>query len=78
MPKASYICKNKEVKKASNDFINEKKLSKFKFSWQEGYGSFSYSHSQLDTVIAYIMNQKKHHKTKSFKEDTLIFCKSLM
>jgi putative transposase len=63
----------REVKKASNDFINEKKLSKLKFSWQEGYGAFSYSHSQLDNVIAYIMNQKKHHKTKSFKEEYIDF-----
>ena len=63
----------REVKKASNDFINEKKLSKLKFSWQEGYGAFSYSHSQLDNVIAYIMNQKEHHKTKSFKEEYIDF-----
>jgi len=59
----------REIKKASNDFINEKKLSKYKFNWQEGYGAFSYSHSQLDGVIAYIMNQKEHHKKKTFKEE---------
>jgi len=59
----------REVKKSSNDFINTNKLSKFKFNWQEGYGAFSYSHSQLDKVIAYIMNQKMHHHKKSFKEE---------
>lgn len=59
----------REIKKASNDFINQQKLSSLKFSWQEGYGAFSYAHSQLDVVIAYIMNQKQHHKTKSFKEE---------
>jgi hypothetical protein len=44
----------REVKKSSNDFIKEKKFSKFKFNWQEGYGAFSYSHSQIDSVIKYI------------------------
>src|SRR5205807_2445289 len=65
----------REIKKASNDFINEKKLSTFKFNWQEGYGAFSYSHSQLDHVIAYIMNQKEHHKKRSFKEEYIDFLK---
>ncbi len=59
----------REIKKASNEFIREEKLSKLKFNWQEGYGAFSYSHSQLDDVIGYIVNQKEHHKTKSFKEE---------
>jgi putative transposase len=59
----------REIKKSSNDFINEKKFTKHKFSWQEGYGAFSYSHSCLNNVIAYIMNQKEHHKRKSFKEE---------
>lgn len=63
----------REVKKASNDFIKENSLSKFKFNWQEGYGAFSYSHSQLDDVIKYIMNQKEHHKKQSFKEEYISF-----
>ena len=65
----------REIKKSSNEFINEKKLSQYKFNWQEGYGAFSYSHSQLDKVIAYIMNQKEHHKVKSFKEEYIGFLK---
>jgi len=65
----------REIKKASNGFINEKKFSRFKFSWQEGYGAFSYSHSSLDNVIAYIGNQKEHHRKKSFKEEYLKFLK---
>jgi putative transposase len=65
----------REIKKASNDFINENKLSKFKFNWQEGYGAFSYSHSQLDRVIAYIMKQKEHHKIKTFREEYIGFLK---
>ena len=59
----------REVKKSSNEFINDNNLTKHKFSWQEGYGAFSYSHSSLDNVIKYIMNQKEHHKTKSFKDE---------
>ena len=65
----------REIKKSSNAFINEKKFSKFKFEWQEGYGAFSYSHSSLDNVIAYIQNQKEHHKNKSFREEYIDFLK---
>jgi len=65
----------REIKKASNGFINEKKFSRFKFNWQEGYGAFSYSHSAMDNVIAYIGNQKEHHRKKSFKEEYLKFLK---
>jgi len=63
----------REVKKSSNDYIKENKFTKFMFNWQEGYGAFSYSHSQLDNVIAYIMNQKEHHKKKTFKEEYIGF-----
>ena len=59
----------REIKKSSNEFIKEKKLCKFKFQWQEGYGAFSYSHSSLDNVIDYINNQKIHHKKQSFIDE---------
>ena len=65
----------REIKKSSNDFIKENKLSKFSFAWQVGYGAFSYSHSQLDNVIAYIRNQKEHHRKKTFKEEYTGFLK---
>lgn len=65
----------REIKKASNVFINEKKFCPFKFEWQEGYGAFSYSHSALDNVIGYIANQKEHHRKKSFKEEYVDFLK---
>ena len=65
----------REIKKSSNEFINDNKFTKLKFKWQEGYGVFSYSHSQLDDVIAYIMNQKEHHKKKKFKEEYIDFLK---
>src|SRR5690606_36777171 len=62
-----------EVKKSSNNFVNEKKFSKLKFQWQAGYGAFSYGHSALDNVIAYVNNQKEHHKLKTFREQYLDF-----
>ncbi|MBP9017603.1 MAG: IS200/IS605 family transposase [Paludibacteraceae bacterium] len=65
----------REVKKSSNDFITEKNFSKFKFNWQEGYGAFSYSHSHIDSVIKYIMNQKEHHKKQTFREEYMDFLK---
>lgn len=65
----------REIKKSSNEFINENKLSRFKFNWQEGYGAFSYSHSQIDNVYKYVMNQKEHHKKATFKEEYIDFLK---
>lgn len=65
----------REVKKSSNAFVKEKRFTKFKFDWQDGYGAFSYSHSALDNVIAYIQNQKEHHKKKSFKQEYIGFLK---
>lgn len=65
----------REVKKASNAFINRKKFCRQKFEWQEGYGAFSYSHSALENVIAYIDNQKEHHRKKTFKEEYKGFLK---
>ncbi len=48
------------------------------FSWQEGYGYFSHSHSELDKVIKYIRNQKEHHAKTSFKEEYLEILRSVM
>jgi len=65
----------REVKKASTVFINDNKLSKYKFNWQAGFGAFSYSKSHIDAVYNYVMNQKAHHKKRSFKEEYLDFLK---
>ena len=65
----------REIKKSSNTFIREKKFTQSKFEWQEGYGAFSYSHSALNNVIAYIQDQKEHHRNKSFKEEYIDFLK---
>ena len=62
-----------EVKSISSKFINEKKWIKGKFEWQKGYGVFSYSRSQLDNVVKYIMNQQEHHKKRTFREEYLDF-----
>jgi len=60
-----------EVKTSSNAWIKEKKLSKYKFEWQKGYGAFTHSHSQIDKVIKYILSQEGHHKKRSFKDEFL-------
>ncbi|MEK6754795.1 MAG: IS200/IS605 family transposase [Bacteroidota bacterium] len=59
----------RDVKANSSRFVNEKGWVKGKFSWQEGFGAFSHSHSELDRVIRYFQNQEKHHSKKSFIEE---------
>lgn len=59
----------KKVKGESSKWINENKLCVGKFCWQEGYGGFSYSKSQLPAVINYIQKQEEHHKRKTFIEE---------
>lgn len=62
-----------DIKGDSSKWINQKKFISSRFSWQEGYGAFSYSKSQVDPVINYIKNQEKHHRRKSFIEEYLEF-----
>ena len=61
----------REIKADSTNFINQNKWVRGKFSWQEGYGAFSYGHSQLDTIIRYIQDQEKHHQRRSFRAEYL-------
>ena len=63
----------RDIKNNSSKFINEKNWVKRKFQWQEGYGAFSYSHSQIEQVYNYILNQEEHHKKKTFKEEYIDF-----
>jgi REP element-mobilizing transposase RayT len=63
----------RDIKNNSSNFINENKFVRGKFSWQEGYGAFSYSHSHIEQVYNYILNQEEHHHTKKFKEEYLDF-----
>ena len=65
----------REVKKVSNVWINENKLTPVKFYWQEGFGAFSYNHSEIDSVVKYIMNQKEHHRKINFTEEYVDFLK---
>ncbi len=59
----------KEIKVESNEFINDKKWLRSRFSWQEGYGVFSYSHSHIDAVVKYVLNQEKHHQKRTFRQE---------
>lgn len=65
----------RDIKADSSNFINKNRWVRGKFSWQEGYGAFSYGHSQLDTIIRYIQNQEKHHKRRSFRDEYLTWLK---
>ena len=59
----------RDVKAGSSKFIKDKRWVNGRFSWQEGFGAFSYSRSQMATVIRYIENQQKHHAKKSFRDE---------
>lgn len=63
----------RDIKSGSSKFITDNNWVKGKFNWQEGFGAFSYSRSQIDTVVKYILNQEEHHKIKSFKQEYLEF-----
>jgi putative transposase len=58
-----------DIKGSSSGWINKNRLARGRFQWQQGYGAFSYSHSQIDNVIKYILNQEKHHEKQTFKEE---------
>jgi putative transposase len=60
-----------EIKTSSNFWIKEKRLLKYKFEWQKGYGAFTYSRSEIDHVIKYILTQEEHHKKEAFKDEYL-------
>jgi putative transposase len=60
-----------DIKSGSTNFINRKRWVRGRFSWQEGFRAFSYSHSQLGSVIRYIQNQQKHHQKRSFHDEYL-------
>jgi REP element-mobilizing transposase RayT len=57
------------VKGDSSEWINKEKLTPYKFQWQEGYGAFSHSKSQVDKVVKYILNQQEHHKKSTFLDE---------
>jgi len=63
----------RDIKAGSSNFINQQHWVKGKFNWQEGFGAFSYSKSQIDTVIKYILSQEEHHKKTTFREEYFDF-----
>lgn len=63
----------RDIKNNSSKYINDHNFLRGKFTWQGGYGVFSYSHSQLDMVYKYISNQEQHHKKTSFRDEYLEF-----
>lgn len=65
----------RDIKNNTSNFINDQKFVRGKFSWQEGFDSFSYSHSQIDQVYQYILNQEQQHHKSTFKEEYLDFPK---
>ena len=65
----------RDVKNNSTNFINDNHWINGKFSWQEGFGAFSYGHSQIETVYNYILNQEQHHSKQTFQEEYMDFLK---
>jgi putative transposase len=63
------------LKGGSSKWVHEAFPTLRGFSWQEGYGAFSVSVSQVDKTIAYINGQKEHHRKRSFQEEFLEFLK---
>jgi len=57
------------VKTESSKWIKDQKLCSHPFAWQEGYGAFSYSKSQIPAVVNYIKNQKAHHQKVTFLDE---------
>jgi len=64
----------KDLKSSSSKWVHEE-LKKPLFSWQEGYGAFTVSASQIETVKKYIANQEEHHRKKTFQEEYIEFLK---
>jgi len=58
-----------EVKRDTSEWINQNRFALSRFTWQEGYGAFSYGKSQIDDVVKYINNQEAHHATRTFTEE---------
>lgn len=66
----------RDIKSNSSRFINEKDWCDKRFSWQQGFGAFSYSHTEVDRVRKYIINQEEHHTTKDFPIEYIDFLNS--
>ena len=76
-PKQSLSDLMQDIKSGSSGWINKQRFAMGKFSWQEGYGAFSYTRSHMPQVINYIANQEKHHATTTFLDEYRHFLKKL-
>ncbi len=65
----------RDVKRDSTNFVNQEIKPPGKFAWQEGFGAFSYSRSDIDAVVKYILRQEEHHRRKTFREEYETFLK---
>lgn len=61
----------RDIKRATSIWIKEKEIVKGVFYWQEGFGAFTYSQSQIKNVVQYILNQEVHHQKRTFREEYL-------
>ena len=75
-PTISISDMSRDIKANSSKWLNEQEMIVGKFRWQEGFGAFTYSKSQIDSVVKYIMNQPVHHKKTTFKEEYIQFLKN--
>ncbi|ANH80661.1 transposase [Niabella ginsenosidivorans] len=59
------------IKTSSNAWVKQNRFTRYKFEWQRGYGAFTHSHSQVATLVKYVLSQEEHHKRKNFREEYL-------
>jgi REP element-mobilizing transposase RayT len=72
-PNYSFTKFIQEIKAGSSKYINDQKWVAGKFTWQSGFGAFSYSKSHIENVVNYINDQQRHHQNRSFREEFLDF-----
>ena len=75
-PSISVSDMTRDIKASSSKWMNEEKMIIGKFKWQEGFGAFSYSKSQIDAVVKYIANQPEHHRKTTFKDEYIQFLRN--
>ncbi|GAA4451384.1 hypothetical protein GCM10023189_13360 [Nibrella saemangeumensis] len=63
----------RDVKQATSVWVKEKGITRSTFSWQEGYGAFTYAQSQVTDVVQYVLNQEEHHRKRTFRDEYIAF-----
>ena len=67
--RSQFLTLFRDIKTHSAVFAKKERLVPGRFAWQAGYGVFSYAHSQVHPVIAYIQRQEDHHRVHTFREE---------